>query len=174
MKKHKKYIFDLDNTLIYTNKLNNNAYNYALKKQGMSTIKGLTRITRDLVFASNPTLTTKQKKAIIKLKQAYFIDNIGHTKPNQALLAQLRSHSRQDCILWTSANELRVEALLGYYELNNSFKKVFLSDKSNVQEDIDAICKVWECGLEQIIVYEDDQALIESLRQLGVNVKGIS
>lgn len=40
----KRHVFDLDNTLIYTDLLNNDSYNYALNLLGLATIvdcKGL-------------------------------------------------------------------------------------------------------------------------------------
>ena len=46
----KKYVFDLDNTLVYSNSLNNESYNYALRLLGKSYLTEIKRITRNVVF----------------------------------------------------------------------------------------------------------------------------
>lgn len=68
----KRYVFDLDNTLIYTDSLNNDSYNYALSLQGLAPINDCKRITRDIVFKKYPNLNNVQKNKIIELKQEYF------------------------------------------------------------------------------------------------------
>lgn len=63
-----KYIFDLDDTLIYSTALNNDAYNYALEKFGYPRINTSKRLTREkLKFISSEKL-----KKIIEEKQKYF------------------------------------------------------------------------------------------------------
>ena len=41
------YVVDLDDTLVLTKHLNNDAYNYALEKNGKSRIKTNKRLTRE-------------------------------------------------------------------------------------------------------------------------------
>ena len=63
-----KYIFDLDETLIQSTTLNNDAYNYALEKFGYPRINTSERITREeLNFIPEELL-----RKIIKEKQKYF------------------------------------------------------------------------------------------------------
>ena len=52
------YVVDLDDTLVLTKNLNNDAYNYALEKHGQKRIKTSKRITRD-------NLKNKHNKQII-------------------------------------------------------------------------------------------------------------
>ena len=62
-----KYIFDLDETLIQSTTLNNDAYNYALEKFGYPRINTSERITREeLNFIPEELL-----RKIIKEKQKY-------------------------------------------------------------------------------------------------------
>ena len=51
-----KYLFDLDETLIHSDSLNSDAYNYALEKCGYPRIEDCLRLTRDsLQFIPAPT-----------------------------------------------------------------------------------------------------------------------
>lgn len=163
------YIFDLDNTLIYTDLLNNNSYNYALIQQGLEPIDNYTRITRDIVFINYPHLNNEQKSKIIRLKQEFFINNIHNTQPNTPLFAILQSQDTEHCVLWTKADKIRVETLLAYYKINNSFKKILYSDKVNISQDVEKICELYKCKPEQLVFYEDNQYVIRKLQQLGLN-----
>ena len=71
----KKYVFDLDNTLVYTNSLNNESYNYALRLLGKSYLTEIKRITRNVVFQKY-NLSVDEKKRLIEYKQNYFLKNI--------------------------------------------------------------------------------------------------
>ena len=165
-----RIVFDLDNTLIYTDLLNNDSYNYALSQQGLPLIKDCVRITRDIVFVNYPHLNNKQKKEILRSKQEFFVNNIQRTKPNISLLKVLQFQNAEYCFLWTSAEEIRVQALLEYYNINNAFKKILYSDKINVVQDIEKLCELCECKSEQLTIYEDNYAVIKKLRQLKLNV----
>ena len=59
------YVVDLDDTLVLTKNLNNDAYNYALEKHGQKRIKITKRITRE-------KLIKKPGKKLIDDKQKYF------------------------------------------------------------------------------------------------------
>ena len=63
-----KYLFDLDETLIHSDSLNCDAYNYALEKCGYPRIEDCLRLTRD----SLQFIPTTDLKKIIKIKQNYF------------------------------------------------------------------------------------------------------
>lgn len=67
-----KHIFDLDNTLVYTNEANNDAYNMALIQFGMKPIEGVERITREIVFEKYSNLTDLQRYQIVKKSKNYF------------------------------------------------------------------------------------------------------
>jgi phosphoglycolate phosphatase-like HAD superfamily hydrolase len=166
----KRHVFDLDNTLIYTDSLNNDSYNYALKLFGLASIYDYKRITRNVVFRKYPDLNNVQKNKIIELKQKYFMNNLERTIPNRSLLQVLETKSAESCILWTGADEARVLAILEYYKICNAFKKVLFSNKVKVIQDIEKICELLECGFEHLIFYEDNQRVVQDLRQLKLNV----
>ncbi|MGU8855878.1 HAD hydrolase-like protein [Clostridium perfringens] len=166
----KKYVFDLDNTLIYTDYLNNAAYNYSLKCNDLSPINNCKRITREIVFESYPQLNNIQKDKIVKLKQQYFINNLHLTKGNDLLIKMLHFENKDNSILWTSADKTRVAALLDYYDINKLFKNIFFSSKTKVEYDIKKICELHECEEEQLVFYEDDLNVIKELKKLKLNV----
>jgi phosphoglycolate phosphatase-like HAD superfamily hydrolase len=170
MKIMNRYIFDLDNTLVYTDSLNNDSYNYAFKQLGLATINDCKRITRDIILSKYPELNNLQKNEIIELKQKYFVNNLKRTSPNTSVVQVLEDQNYELCILWTSADEARVFALLEHYKIYNRFKKVLFSSKLEVIKDIEKICEILECRFEHLIFYEDNQRVIKDLRQLNLNV----
>jgi DNA processing protein len=161
-----RYVFDLDNTLIRTNSLNNNAYNYALSTLDLPVINSYARITRDIVFKEYPNLSKEQKELITQLKQDYFINHLQLTSVNEHVLKALHSQSAEHCILWTSADKVRVQALLTYYKIDNAFNEVLFSDKNNTKQDIEKICKIFKCNSEELIFYEDNHEILERLQKL--------
>lgn len=165
-----RYVFDLDNTLIYTDLLNNRSYNYALKCHGLVAISDCKRITRDIVFKKYPHLDNVQKNEIIELKQDYFVNNLKSTAPNTLLLKALRSYKTQFCILWTSASKTRVKALLEYYNICNMFKYTLSSNKINVSQDIIKICRLLRCNSRHLVFYENNCEVIKELQRLRLNV----
>ncbi len=160
MMMNKKYVFDLDNTLIYTDLLNNESYNYALKYMGLPPIDNYKRVTREIVFEKYPNISNVQKNRIADLKKEYFINNIQMTKLNDLLIGILKSLNKNDCILWTSADETRVRSILKYYNITRLFKYIVFSSKINLKNDIEKICELHDCKLEQLIIYEDNLRLI--------------
>ena len=165
-----RFVFDLDNTLIMTDELNNDSYNYALAQFGMSPITAHTRITREVVFDNYPNLTEFQESQIVKLKQSYFLDNIHCTHSNTDVIYLLQSKKAAYCVLWTSADKDRVRDLLTFYRLENNFISIIFTRKQKVSEEIAKICKVFGCTSKQLIFFEDDTNIIKELRLLGQRI----
>ena len=151
----KSFVFDLDNTLVFTDALNNEAYNFALKQQQREPIAGVQRITREIVF-SRYTMTQEQKRELVALKQSYFIENIKKVLLNDKLISFLRELPEERCVLWTSAEEARVESILEFFDLKKCFAKVFYSKKHNVERDLLTICDFLKCTREELIVFDDE------------------
>lgn len=167
------HIFDLDNTLIYTNKLNNDSYNYALTKLRLEPIVSCSRVTRKVVLNHYSFLNEQRQTKLIQLKQAYFINHINKTELNLQLHSVLHSQSPKCCVLWTSAEKERVLPLLKYYQLQFAFSEIIYSNKNNVRRDIEKICQRFSCISKQLIFYEDNIVIIEVLRSLGQAVMRI-
>lgn len=166
----KRYVFDLDNTLIFTDLLNNDAYNYALDIHELAPIIDCRRITRDVVFKKYPYLNNLQKNEIIELKQGYFMNNLKRTIPNKSLLKVMVAQNINHCMLWTSADETRVTALLEYYNICSTFRKILFSNKIEVVQDIKKTCELFECDLDHLIFYEDNRRVIDELQNLKISV----
>lgn len=167
----KNHVFDLDNTLIYTDSLNNESYNSALRKFGLNEITVSNRITRDLVFNVYPKISAKKKKNIIELKQKYFLQNLTATIPNTSLINFLKTIKVEQCILWTRAEKSRVLALLEFYEIEHAFKQILHSSKANLIKDVQIICEIFGCKPEHLVFYEDNPSVINSLKLLNIEVK---
>ena len=165
-----RYVFDLDNTLIMTDELNNDSYNYALAQFDMLPLTSNTRITREVVFNKYPNLSEFQKSQIVKYKQRYFLDNIHCTHSNKNAIYLLQSKDAKHCALWTSADKDRVSNLLTYHRLENEFISIIFSNKRKISEDIDKICKIFGCASKQLIFFEDDTNIAKELRLLGQKV----
>lgn len=164
-----KYIFDLDNTLVFTDDLNNEAYNYALISYNKKPIHDVKRITREVVF-SRYVLTEDEKNSLVALKQKYFINNIDKIQKNEDLLEFLISKSSADCILWTSAEDCRVEAILSYLNLHNAFSLIIKSKKLDIEKDLDIICKHFNCSKSQLKIYDYDTDILNELKLLGIRI----
>ena len=167
---NERYVFDLDNTLIMTNQLNSISYNYALAQLGMQPIESSIRITRSIVFNNYPGLTDFQREEIIAIKQNYFKDNINLTYLNIRLITLLQSKETEHCILWTSADEERVSALLRYYNLEKHFTSTVFSEKRILVDDFNKICEVFNCNSASLLFFEDDAKIVKELKLLGQKV----
>lgn len=167
---YKKYMFDLDNTLVFTDSLNNESYNHALDCFDLENINTLKRIIRKDIYNTYPNLSSDNINEIIKIKQNYFIKNINKTKLNYKILEILNSYTKNDCILWTSADVNRAKAILNHYQLNNSFGEEIYSNKKEVSKDIEKICSLNSIKTSDILVHEDNLGIINELDNLGVKV----
>lgn len=160
------HIFDFDNTLVYTNRANNAAYNRALALEGLAPILSEGRITRVTVKAAYPELTGEQLKRVIANKQAHFPKE--QTSVNGPLLAYVRSLGRERCLLWSSADQGRARALVEYYGLEPCFSTLYFSEKTHVVQELEKLAQRFSIKMRDLTVYEDTDPYIEELRAHGV------
>jgi len=161
-----KLVFDLDNTLVFTDKLNNEAYNQSLIYFGLSALNDYKRITRKVVINTYYHLSSSQINDIIRMKQEYFIKNMHITELNYQLVNILKSYKNESCILWTSAEEIRVQALLEHHNISDEFCSIIYSDKKNVADDVDRICELMSCLPEHLMFFENDLDVINEINVL--------
>ena len=98
------YVVDLDDTLVLTKNLNNDAYNFALEQNGYSRIKTNKRLTRE-------NLSQAPSKKLITDKQNYFAQKWLKYRVvvNEEILKILQNQNRKDCYLWTRADKNRAD-----------------------------------------------------------------
>ena len=106
------YVIDLDDTLVLTKNLNNDAYNFALEQNGQRRIKTNKRLTRE-------NLGETPSKKLIADKQNYFTQKWLKYRVvvNQEILSLLKKQERKNCYLWTSADKNRAEYILKELDL---------------------------------------------------------
>ncbi len=94
------YVVDLDDTLVLTKNLNNDAYNFALEKNGQKRFSSNKRITRE-------DLNNIPKNQIITDKQNYFTQKWLKYRVvvNEDILDLLKTQDKANCYLWTSADK---------------------------------------------------------------------
>lgn len=170
MRKDKIYIFDFDNTLIFTDSLNNKSYNYALESVDLNPIPNYKRITREILHKEYPTLSEFKINEIIELKQMYFITNLMYSHLNSYLFNLLSFENSSNCIIWTSASQNRVIPTLIYHNIKDYFKLIYYSNKNNLYSDIAELCSLMNCRIDDLIIFEDSDRIISNLRNLGVEV----
>lgn len=150
-----KYVFDLDDTLVATTALNNDAYNYALEKHGYSRITTRHRITRkELNYIPKEKLNE-----IIADKQLYFSREWLPCRVilNDILINKIRKLGPKICYLWTSAEPTRTVAILKLCRLPNMFDKVIFDDKHDLNSSMHKLKAVNQST--QTIIYENDEKL---------------
>lgn len=171
-----KYIFDLDDTLIQSTSLNNDAYNYALEKYGYERIETGSRLTREkLKFISFEKL-----KKIIEEKQKYFTSEWlpYRVALNSELIERIKKYGKENCYLWTKANEKRASAVLKYCNLSCLFESIIYDNKDSFNESMGVLKAV--TGSDEFIIYENESELfvgngvlkVDSIRTIEFDVTG--
>jgi len=163
------YVFDMDGTLFFTDKLNNESYNFALIERKYKPINTQNRITREVVKNSYPEIDEQELARIIHKKQEYFINNISLVQKNIFLFDILNRTKKDVCILWTSAEKRRAESIVEAFTLQNFFNRIFLSVKKNILKDIEHICLELSCTRNNLCVFENDIFIAKELERNNVN-----
>ena len=171
-----KYLIDLDETLVNTTPLNNDAYNYALEKFGFNRIITTNRITRDNIF--NPDIKTYNQ--IVELKQKYFIENWLKYRVviNYILLDKIKSFGKQNCFIWTMANKERANAIINACKLEPYFNDIIFDNKESLTKTIDFVKPILKTN--NLIIYENNHEfftntnskIIDEIVYNKFNIKG--
>ena len=156
------YVVDLDDTLVLTKNLNNDAYNFALEQNGKKRIKTNKRLTRENL-GKNP------KGKLITDKQNYFTQKWLKYRVvvNQYILNILRKQDVQNCYLWTSADKERAEYVLKELDLYKYFNKIIFDNKKDLNSSLKRLKDITKSNV--FIIFEDSYALY---KKKGVNFIG--
>ena len=153
-----KYLFDLDETLIHSDSLNSDAYNYALEKCGYPRIEDCLRLTRD----SLQFIPTTDLKKIIRIKQNYFTRSWLPYRIvlNTALLQRIRGYGKKNCYLWTSASKQRALSVLRRCKLKHFFNRILFDKKTNISASMQKL--KGQLHSDKFIIFENDPTLFEN------------
>lgn len=128
----KLYLIDLDNTLIYTDRANNLAYEKAIKDllkiEGYKLFEELSSISTGRITKQTLAQLLINKdmiQRIVALKNECFENFLFATEGNLILLNELDNLKMQGhLILATNANKRRALEIIDYYKLRNYFKQI--------------------------------------------------
>ena len=149
------YVVDLDDTLVLTKNLNNDAYNFALEQNGQRRIKTNNRLTRE-------NFGETASKKLITDKQNYFAQKWLKYRVvvNQEILSLLKKQERKNCYLWTSADKNRAEYILKELDLYKYFNKVIYDDKKDLNSSLKRLKDITKSNV--FIIFEDSYALYKN------------
>ena len=148
------YVVDLDDTLVLTKNLNNDAYNFALEKHGQSRIKTNKRLTRENFgeTASKKLINDKQNYCAQKwLKYRVVV--------NEEILSILQNQNRKDCYLWTRADKNRADFILKELDLYKYFNKVIYDDKKDLNSSLKRLKDITKSNV--FLIFEDNEKIFK-------------
>lgn len=148
------YVVDLDDTLVLTKNLNNDAYNFALEQNGHRRIKTKKRLTRE-------NLGETPSKKLITDKQNYFAQKWLKYRVvvNEELLNLLKNQDKENCFLWTSADKNRAEYLLKELDLDKYFNKIIYDDKKDLNSSLKRLKDITKSNA--FIIFEDNKKFLK-------------
>ena len=155
------YVVDLDDTLVLTKNLNNDAYNFALEKNGKSRIKTNKRLTRE-------NLGETPSKKLITDKQNYFAQKWLKYRVvvNEEILKILQNQDKENCYLWTSADKNRAEYILKELDLYKYFNQIIFDYKKDLNSSIKRLKDITKSNV--FLIFEDSDNLF---RRKGLYLK---
>lgn len=144
------YVVDLDDTLVLTKNLNNDAYNYALEQNGQRRIKTNKRLTRE-------NLGETPSKKLIADKQNYFTQKWLKYRVvvNEEILKILQNQDKENCYLWTSADKNRADYILKELDLYKYFNKVIYDDKKDLNSSLKRLKDITKSNV--FLIFEDNK-----------------
>ena len=146
------YVVDLDDTLVLTKNLNNDAYNFALEQNGQKRIRTAKRLTRE-------NLNVSPSKKLITDKQNYFAQKWLKYRVvvNEEILNLLKNQDKENCYLWTSSDKNRADFILKELDLYKYFNKIIFDHKKNLNSSLKRLKDITKSNV--FIIFEDSYAL---------------
>ena len=153
------YIFDLDNTLIYSDTANNLAYKEAVRNvihKDLDIKSG--RITRGDIASHYPNLTATQLSKIIKEKEKSYAKYFDFTLLNVALLNILKqlSSANQRTILMTYSGSERACQLLEFYGIDKYFSEKYYKEDFGNKSKYKFANEILSIDSRKIVLFENE------------------
>ncbi len=157
-------ISDLDDTLVSSTTLNNDAYNFALEKFGYPRIDDEKRITRNDLNK----ISLQELKQIIEEKQRYFSLNWMKYRLvlNNILFQKLKQNGKRNCILWTKASKRRADVIIKEFDLDKIFQGIIYDDKTNFVKSIEKIKHL--TNVNKVLIFENDESSFQNYKQIEI------
>ena len=170
------YVVDLDDTLVSSTQLNNDAYNFALEQYNYKRLSTNKRITREkLNFVDDSKL-----KKIIDLKQNYFAKEWLPYRVvlNKALIYKLIINKKSNCYLWTKADKNRANKIIDTCKLDKYFNNVIFDKKESFNKSIIKLNNL--LNSKRFIIYENNHLffanqnfkVVDEIKSKFFNIKG--
>lgn len=154
------YIFDLDNTLIYTDFANNIAYREAVKNIiGADLEICCSRITRDSIAMLFPNLSATEMSKVIQEKEHQYEKHINKTILNTALVDVLKymKGKNMSSILLTYSSKHRAEQLLRFHGISNLFSAKYYKEDYEGKSKYKYATTTLGLNGSDIILFENEQ-----------------
>jgi len=173
-------LFDLDGTLIHTDKANFLSYQEAIR-----IIKGLDirflykskfRFTRKSLYDTIPLLKKEEYQKIIKLKRSLYNKYLNQTKINNIILETIKKFSKTNkIILVTNSSKKRAISILKYHGLINLFDyKFFKEDYKNKQiNKFKYVLEFLKLNPIKVIIFENEEIEIKKAIYLKIPSENI-
>lgn len=170
------YIFDLDNTLIYSDIANNISYREAIRNViGTELNICCPRITRSSITTQFPNLSTDEMSKVIQEKELHYAKHINKTMLNTALVNALKYMRDNDMtsILLTYSSKRRAEQLLKFHGISNLFSAKYYKEDYNGKSKYKYATSTLGLRSSDIILFENEQEGMNEALCDGINRKNI-
>ena len=136
--------------MVLTKNLNNDAYNFALEKNGKSRIKTNKRLTRE-------NLRGIANEIVVNDKQNYFTQKWLKYRVvvNEEILKILQNQDKENCYLWTSADKNRADYILKELDLYKYFNKVIYDGKKDLNSSLKRLKDITKSKV--FLIFEDNE-----------------
>ena len=171
----KFFIFDLDNTLVKTNRANNESYRDAiLAIIGKSVEISKKRFTRNDLAEILPNLTEHQVAEIVKEKENCYNKHLSENILNTTLCQILVLLREEGCetILLTESNKTRALSVCEYFSLTQYFKKQYFKN-DYPKGDKYLFLKQINIPMCRVVLFENEKKEIRRAIQNGIPEKQI-
>lgn len=169
------FVFDMDNTLIKTDKANNLAYSEAISSVlGVNyNIENEKRFTRNELKELFPQLTQTQINEIIDYKEKCFESYLYETELNNNLFSILKCLHQEGhhTILLTNCHSGRAISLCNFYNLTKYFVQRFFYE--DCIDNKYTLLKSLGYDLQNVVLYENDEASSSEAVTNGINLDKI-
>ena len=169
------FVFDMDNTLIKTDKANNLAYSEAIRSvlSVNCNIENGKRFTRNELKDLFPQLTQTQIDEIIERKEKSFESYLNETELNNNLFSILKCLHQEGhhTILLTNCHSGRAISLCNFYDLTKYFVRRFFYEDCLGNKY--TLLKSLGYDLQNVVLYENEEVSSSEAVTNGINLDKI-